>query len=211
MKHDRTLALAGYASLGAGAVHAVAIGMHREHRQAVLAFTVVAAFQLGWGALALNRSDRWFAAAGVIGNALLVGGWVLAKTAGIGFINGLETAEGVQLADGMAALLAGLAVIGATRTALGWAHDAERLEAARPLASSATVAIAGLAVLGMVTAGSHSHDHSDDEAGHAHGDGATDTHTAQAVAPVPYDPTKPVDLGGVEGVTTSSRPGPRPS
>jgi hypothetical protein len=40
------LSVAGGASLAAGAVHAAAIGVHTEHHQAVVAFTVVAAVQL---------------------------------------------------------------------------------------------------------------------------------------------------------------------
>ena len=50
------LAVGGAASLGAGAIHAAAIGVHSEHRQAVMAFTVVAAIQLAWGALVLARA-----------------------------------------------------------------------------------------------------------------------------------------------------------
>ena len=50
------LGIAGMASMGAGAIHAAAIGAHAEHRQAVLVFAVVAAVQLGWGAWALTRS-----------------------------------------------------------------------------------------------------------------------------------------------------------
>ena len=41
---------AGLASLGAGAIHATAVGVHSEHRQAAVAFALLAAFQLGWGA-----------------------------------------------------------------------------------------------------------------------------------------------------------------
>ena len=48
-------ALVGASSLGAGAIHAAAIGVHSEHRQAVIAFTIVAAIQLGFGAVALAR------------------------------------------------------------------------------------------------------------------------------------------------------------
>ena len=79
----RPLALAGAASLGAGAIHAAAIGVHSEHRQAVYAFTAAAVFQLGWGAIALVRSSRWLALVGAVGNAAIFGGWVLAKTIGI--------------------------------------------------------------------------------------------------------------------------------
>lgn len=51
---------------------------------------------------------------------------------------------------------------------------------------------------------STAHSHSSTTSG-ATDDSATDTtahaHTAAVVAPVPYDPTKPIDLGGVPGVT----------
>jgi hypothetical protein len=215
MTKQRSLVVAGYASLGAGAIHAVAVGMHSEHRQAVLAFTAVATFQLAWGALALTRSDRWLAWVGAIGSTLVIGGWVLAKTAGIGFVDGLDTAEGVQTADLLAALLAGVAVMGALVGVFGADAPVRNAGLAQPFASSAIVAIAGLAVVGMVTAGTHAHGHGDgahEEAGHSHeasghsqqasGEGAAHhAQPVQAVAPKPYDPTQPVDLGGVEGVT----------
>ena len=49
-----------------------------------------------------------------------------------------------------------------------------------------------------VTAATSTHGAASEEsaAGHEHGG-----HEAAAVAPTPYDPTKPIDLGGVEGVT----------
>ena len=59
---NSAMAMAGIASLGAGAIHAAAAGSHSEHRQAVLAFVIVAAFQLGWGALALVRFTSLIAA-----------------------------------------------------------------------------------------------------------------------------------------------------
>jgi hypothetical protein len=88
--------------------------------------------------------------------------------------------------------------------------------------------VAAISVFGMATAGTHVHDHGDGEhvetaAGHGHADvpaaeaetaahdadgshvdgSAPDDHATahQAVAPVPYDPTKPIDLSGVDGVT----------
>ena len=76
-------AAAGMASLGSGAIHAAAIGVHAEHRQAALAFTVLALLQLGWGALALVRSGRLVSLAGIAVGLASVGGWVVAKTAGI--------------------------------------------------------------------------------------------------------------------------------
>src|SRR5262245_11426105 len=99
------LAVAGFASIGAGAVHAAAVGVHGEHRQAALVFVAVAAFQIVWGAFALTHSARWLALVGAAGNAALIGGWVLAKTSGISWIDGLETVESVQFADALAAAL----------------------------------------------------------------------------------------------------------
>jgi len=52
-----TFALGALASLGAGGIHAAAIGAHGEHRQAVYTFAVVALFQIGVGAVALVSND----------------------------------------------------------------------------------------------------------------------------------------------------------
>ncbi len=116
------LAVVGGASLGAGAIHAAAIGVHSEHRQAVIAFTVVAAIQLGFGAVALARPGRSVLALGALANAGIIGGWVLAKTNGISFVDGLDVAEPVQTADGLAAGLAGRRGAGrSSRRSSGWA------------------------------------------------------------------------------------------
>lgn len=205
------LAVAGGASLGAGAIHAAAIGVHNDHRQAVIAFTVVAAIQLGFGAIALARPGRVLLALGAVANLAAVGGWVLAKVDGISFVDGLEEAEPRQFADSLAVGLAAVAVL-----AVVW----HLVTAARPSASMkrpllvgvAAVLVASLAVPGMASAGGHGHagtGHDEEQAGgHAdaagdHGAGpvASAPALASAVAPVPYDPTMPIDLGGVEGVT----------
>ena len=39
---------AALASLGAGIIHAAAVGVHGEHRQAAIAFAALALFQVGW-------------------------------------------------------------------------------------------------------------------------------------------------------------------
>jgi hypothetical protein len=169
----RPLALAGAASLGAGAIHAAAIGVHSEHRQAVYAFTAVAVLQLGWGATAVVRSSRWLALIGAAGNAAILGGWVLAKTSGISFVDGLGEAESVQLADGLAAGLASVAVLVATSVAMSAGLSSARL----PLNGVvAALAVAALTVPAMASAGSHTHsgDHAhseptaEDEAAHVH-------------------------------------------
>jgi hypothetical protein len=115
-----------------------------------------------------------------------VGGWLLAKTSGIGFVSGLDAKETPQFADTLAATLATFAVVGAlvaldrhVRTASG---------RGRAMTGVAAVATVALVIPGMVTTGSHSH-----AGGHDHGPVAT--------PPVPYLATLPVDLGGVPGVS----------
>src|SRR3954454_14625040 len=105
------LRIAAIASLGAGAIHAAAIGAHAGERQTVLTFLVIAVLQLGIGAVALVRGDRVPTLVGAGINAALVAGWAMAKTSGISFIDGLEATEPVQLADGAAAALAAVAAL----------------------------------------------------------------------------------------------------
>lgn len=198
------LCLAGFASLCAGAIHAAAIGAHSDHDQAVLAFTIAAAFQLVWGALAIARSSRTLAVIGAVGNLALVGGWVVAKRSGIGFVDGLGAREPVELGDGLAAGMASLVVVLCLYTVLR--PHAEALLTQRIAVTGACVAVALLALPGMTSAARPNHQQTDAAgatADHHASDqgGGAGAETASAVAPVPYDPAKPIDLGGVSGVT----------
>ena len=180
----------------------------------MVAFALTAVFQIGWGALVLVRPSRAVALLGVAGNAAAVGGWVLAKTSGIGFVTGLDVREDPQFADTLAAALAIVAVIGALFVLVP--ELSARVSGRRPaLVGVSAVAAIALTVPGMVAAGSHSHagghDDGGEAAGHEHDHAAAGEesaaghehagHDAAAMAPTPYDPTKPIDLGGVEGVT----------
>ncbi|HEX6418433.1 MAG TPA: hypothetical protein VFZ77_08045 [Acidimicrobiales bacterium] len=210
-----SLRVAAVASLGAGAIHATAAGAHSEHRAAVVAFAVTAILQIGWGALALARRWRPLAAAGAAVNGAALAGWVLAKTRGIGFVDGLDGREDVQFADALAAGLAAVAVAGAVVALAAW-----RSWAARPrpgLVAVAGVATMALVVPGMVDATDHAHPggHGDEAAadGHDGHDGGDADHAgahehageAMAAEPKPYDATLPVDLGGVPGVTAEQQ------
>jgi hypothetical protein len=211
------VAIAALASIAAGAIHATAAGAHSEHRAAVVAFALTAVFQIGWGALVLLRPSRLVALAGVAGNAAAVGGWILAKVSGVGFVTGLDVREDPEFADTLAAALAIVAIVGALIVLLPGLSA--RLSGRRPaLVGVSGVAVLALTVPGMVAAGSHSH-----AEGHENGEGSAALehdhgttggsaeaaagghdhagHEADAVAPTPYDPTKPIDLAGVEGVT----------
>jgi hypothetical protein len=203
------LAIAGGASLGAGAIHAAAIGVHSEHRSAVVAFTIVAAIQLGWGAIALARPGRILLSLGILANAGIFAGWVLAKTNGISFIGGMEEPEAAQMADAMAAGLAVVAVLGGLAYLFSFGNQA--LVRSPLLTGIVAIAVAGLAVPAMLSAGSHAHasgsggDHhasgaaAADDHGDDHDDG--EEHANVAVPPKAFDPALPIDLGGVEGVS----------
>ncbi|HEY5153916.1 MAG TPA: hypothetical protein VIJ47_04220 [Acidimicrobiales bacterium] len=193
------LVLAGVASLSAGAIHAAAVGAHAEHPAAARVFIVVALVQLAWGALALARPGRAVAIAGVAVNVALVAGWALAKTKGLTFIDGLDQVEPVQFADGLAAALAAVAGVGSA-----WALRRSHRTSGDPVfVVLALVALAVVAFPGMVEAGNHVHAHvhaADSVVVGADGQAAL-TQAAAAVPTKPYDPTKPIDLGGVAGVT----------
>jgi hypothetical protein len=207
------LRAAAVASLGAGAIHATAAGAHSEHRGAVVAFALTAALQLGWGALALVRSGRLVSLAGAAVNAGALAGWLLAKTTGVGFIDGLDVKESPQFADSLAAGLAAVAIVGALVALAGRISWAARPHPA--LVGVAAVSTLALAVPGMVSAGSHTH-----AGGHSHGDEAAAGHDhdageaeaahdhadAASTQPAkPYDATLPVDLGGVPGVSAEDQ------
>lgn len=220
------IGVAGLASLGAGAIHAAAIGIHSEHRSAVLAFAAVAVLQLAWGVLSLVRGNRFVALLGALLSAGALAGWAVAKTTGLPGIAGLDEAEPIQTADALAAGLALAAVLALAFAA--WSGRDGRQGRRAPLPFLA-VGVSALTIFGMVSAGSHAHaaavagghgsgsgsaagataagaDHHSGEvdAGEiGHAESATGEGTAPhaAVEAVPYDPTKPIDLSGTEGVT----------
>ncbi len=197
----RTLTLAGVASLAAGTVHAGAIAGHSEHRRVVFAFVALAVVQLAWGAAALSRSRPPSEATGskLTGSALaglglgtgLVAfvGWVWTKTAGIPFVEGIDRAEPVRLADALAAGLALVVVASATKALV-----ARPLVLPRPVAVGVVLAIAALTVPGTLAAIDHPH-----SGGHTLPDGTAQV--ASAVPPRAFDPALPIDLGGVDGVS----------
>ena len=188
------MAVAGLASLGAGAIHAAAIGVHAEHRPAAVTFAIIAAFQLAWGALALVRSNRVVALIGIGIGVGSFAGWIWAKAWGIAFIPGLDVAEPVQTADGLAAGLAAASVL-----LIGLALWTGRRGAtpSRPPMVAAALGLTALSVFGMIAAGTHVH--SDGAGGHSHGTTVVANQEPQVV--VPYDPTQPINFSGVPGVT----------
>ena len=248
------VATAAVFSIGAGLVHAGAIGIHAEHVTLARLFIAVSVFQLAFGMATLLRPTRWLAAVTAVGNLLAVGAWLATRLTGISWIEGLETREAAQFADTACAFL-GLVAGGLALTAalVGW-HRAADLGLTRGTTFPAMV-VAAIAIPALFSGATHVHTHTlssatgtvavdessphvhnadgavtavapiaDESAPHDHGSGTpavaatadttgdttngsdatattVHTHAPAAVPTVPYDPTKPIDLGGVPGVT----------
>jgi hypothetical protein len=213
--------LAGLTSIGAGAIHAAAIGIHAEHTTLSRLFVAVAAAQLAAGVVMLVRGGRATAGAIVLVNIGAVVAWALTRTTGISWIEGLEEAEKPQFADTACAALGVVAAVAALVA----------LRSGRPRAVGARLggpafAVGALTVVAMMYGGTHVHSHGQDhdasaagvehvqgdEAGsgeHSHDDvTATDGHPhsqdqteESAVWPRPWDPAEPIDFSGVPGVS----------
>lgn len=196
--------VAGLCSLGAGAVHAAAVGAHSEHPAAVVAFTLLAVAQLVWGGTALVRGGRAVAAVGVAVAAAALSGWLLATTRGLPLVEGLEVAEPVQVADGVAAALA---LSAGLLAALGLRRPSRASGLRLPL-WAAVVAVTAAGAVGLATVGAHAHpagEAANGEVAHDDGTAAHDDLAHVEPEPVPYDPALPIDLGGTPGVTPAQQ------
>ena len=213
--------LQGLASVGAGVIHAAAVGIHAEHPTLSRLFVAVAAAQILVGLVTLVRGGRAVAAATAVVNGGAVVAWFVTRVSGISWIEGLEQSEAPQFADTVCAALGALAVGAAIVTLRRGAGGTMRATPAR--LGLPAIGVAAVTVAAMLSGATHTHssepgqDHSHDDAAgddgatttaHPHGDGPATTdadgHDAAAghePATVAYDPTQPIDLSGVAGVT----------
>jgi hypothetical protein len=215
--------LQGLASIAAGAIHAAAVGIHAEHPTLSRLFVAVAAAQILVGLVTLLHGGRPIAAATALVNGAAVAAWIVTRVSGISWIEGLEHSEAPQFADTVCAALGALAVGAALVTLRGGAG--RTVNAVPTRLALPALGLGALTVAAMLSGATHvhgaddghDHDHGDAEAtddepttttAHAH-DEAPDPsiahdHDAAAghdQATVAYDPTQPIDLSGVEGVT----------
>ncbi|MCE9621402.1 MAG: hypothetical protein K8R99_03540 [Actinomycetia bacterium] len=211
-------------SIGAGAVHAAATGVHAEHPELARLFVVLAAAQLGAGLWALLRPSRNGAWAVGFVNVIAVAGWLVTRITGVSWIEGLEVREAAQFADSACALLGAVAAGAAfAGTLVGWRPSLTgRI-------SLPSIAVAALAVPAMWMGGTHVHSHSagaSSSDGHSHdavvtnttpstiADSTSDTASAApddtvasdaALWPRPWDPAVGIDLSGVPGVSAEQQ------
>ena len=223
--HQVLTPLQGMASLGAGAIHAAAAGIHAEHPTLSRLFVAVAAAQILVGLATLLRGGRAVAAATALVNGGAVVAWIVTRMSGISWIDGLEQSEAPQFADTVCAVLGAVAVGAAVVTLRGRAGRTMR--ATRTRLGVPAIGLGAVTVVAMMAGATHTHsaaagqDHSHAEASddhsatttpHTHADapGTTVAHADDAAgehdaAPVAYDPAEPIDLSGVDGVTTAQQ------
>jgi len=209
------IAIAGLASIAAGAIHGGAIGLHAEHPQLARIFIVMTLLQLAWGITILLRPQHWLLPVGVIVNGAAVGGWALTRIAGISWIDGLEVRESPQIAD---TLCAGLGIVAASIALAALLVGERELPQVRLAFPSFAVLL--LTLPAMWNGASHIHSeggiahadgHGTEEVGHhdpastpieqiVSGTPSNNTSTF-AAWPRPYDPALPLDISNVANVS----------
>lgn len=109
-QQNKRMQCAAYASIGAGLIHGVAVGLHADHPSLARVFMALAFAQVFWGIVAISRLQWSVVLGGFAINGTAIVGWILTRTSGISFISGLEIAEKPQPADTLGALLAATAI-----------------------------------------------------------------------------------------------------
>ena len=212
------IAIAGLASIAAGAIHGGAIGLHAEHPQLARIFIVMTLLQLAWGITILLRPQHWLLPLGVLINGAAVGGWALTRIAGISWIDGLEVRESPQIAD---TLCAGLGIVAASIALAALLVGERELPQVRLAFPSFAVLLLTLPAMwnGATHVHNHAitvdasgnvinealpHDHSATGASVAQvttGTPSTDTVVITTDWPRPYDPALPLDISNVANVS----------
>jgi hypothetical protein len=166
------LAIAGIASAAAGVIHVAAWGGHEGSATLAVMFVVLAIAQLEAAVGGLARPNNLTAAALAVVNLAAAGGWITTRFVGISWIDGLQQAEDPGLADTIAAVLAGVAVVAAA-SHFG-TRDESRPARALPITAIAAFA-AALTIPAVVAATSHEHSDGAGTAGHEHASTAVET------------------------------------
>ena len=121
--------VAGIFSIASGLVHGVAVGLHTDHPAAARTFAVLAVVQVAAGLASMFVEDGRLRGVVAVVNVVSVIGWVVAKTSGIGFIDGLGESEAVQATDLLCAILAALAILFAVAPGMSTKLSLVRLSA----------------------------------------------------------------------------------
>jgi hypothetical protein len=139
--------------MAAGAINiAAAATVGRGSAQNLAFFTIVAAAQLLWGAVALVRAPRWWLVLGAAGNLLVVATWVASRT--VGLPAGVDAGGQVlpaRFPDTLATVLGAVVVLGAAALLI-WRRSPARAAAQSWGVTSAAAVVAGALTLSGVLA-----------------------------------------------------------
>jgi hypothetical protein len=184
----------GLASVGAGACHLSAAGIHAETPFLARIFVIMGAAQLIVGLVLALGGGRPVAAVAAVVNLAAVGGWWQSRTVGISWVQGLQHSERPQIADTVCAALGAIAFVLAVAVLVRGARQAPRVGLVAPGALVGVVSVTA-----MLTGATHVH--STDAAGHVHDEASHGPAGETSAWPRPFDPTQPIDFAGVPGVT----------
>ena len=181
----RPTTIPALAGIGAGAIHAAAVGAHADHRVLATIFVVLAVLQLGTGVALLVQPGRTVAKAVVAINAFAAAGWLLTRTVGVWLIAGLGV-ERPGVTDTVCALLGVLAAVGAglvlgSETRSGVTSKWRPATSAREMIVPSIVVVL-LAVPAMSSAATDVHEHGAIGADRAH-EAVDDAGTTEPAAP----------------------------
>ena len=148
----RVLSAIALASIATGAIHvAAAATLGRDSAQNLAFFSVVAAAQIAWGAVALARAPRWWLALGAVGNLLVLATWVVSRTVGLPVGEFAGDTLPVGFPDGLAAALEAVIVLGAAALLVRGRTPARSAARSPGITVATAVLVGALAVSGVVS------------------------------------------------------------
>ena len=171
-------------SLGAGVIHFAHAGEHFDltwyHGTF---FAVVAWLQLSWAAAVVVRPTRNLLLAGALGNLVVIGAWLVSRTAGLPFGPEKGNAEEIALSDALATGFEVLIVLVAVAVVL---RPALAQQSIRPALGFSGLGAAGLAMaivstIALTPSFAAEHSHGDAAGAHGHA-GATEDAAAHGHA-----------------------------
>lgn len=153
-QQDMRMRWAAYASIGAGLIHGVAVGLHADHESLARVFMALTFVQVAWGIIAISRLQWSVVLGGCAINGTAIVGWILTRTSGISFISGLEISEKPQPADTLGAFLAAAAIAASL-----WAWRQREVPARETVHLNAVYLTSAVTLCALWSVTGHAHAH----------------------------------------------------
>jgi len=148
----RIVTAVGVASIAAGAINiAAAATIGGSDALTHLFFGVVGAAQIVWGLLALVWAPRWWLGLGALGNAAVVGTWLMSRTVGLPAGQFAHIVLPIGFADTVATILAAVTVVGATVLVVRGTGATRAAVRVRSFALAAAVVLGTLGIAGVLS------------------------------------------------------------